>query len=52
MKSKTERIKNAVKTLNLENKKTYSAGELRAISIKAKVDELDVMCYLRYGMVF
>ena len=52
MKSKTERIKNAVKTLNLGHKKTYTAGELKAISIEAKVDELDVMCFLRYGRVF
>lgn len=50
--TKTKRVSEAVKELQLENRKTYTAAELKAIAVKAKVDEIDVMCFLRYGRVF
>lgn len=42
------RIKAAVKKLNLENQKLFTYAELQAIAREAKADVLDVMFYLRF----
>lgn len=44
-----KRIKEAIKSLGIEEKGVYTIGELEAIARKSNVSMLDVMRYLRFG---
>ena len=49
---KENEIRQAMRRLAVERKSTYTAKELNDIAKEAKLDMIDVMCFLKYGKVY